>query len=176
MSFLRPLAAAVSLAALAACQQGIRTAMPWETPTVPPAEEALASQCAGDPVVAAQLDGAVNAARGAEGKTLLESAPRLQQIAQSHVCDMARLGRVDVEGSNGSSVVDRARAVGYPTCGVVQLVWRGGSPADAVANWLAREAQRTEILGQASRQLGSGHAVGVDGRTYYSVVLGDNCR
>ncbi|MCZ0963290.1 CAP domain-containing protein [Paracoccus benzoatiresistens] len=176
MSVFRTLAAAVSLAALAACQQGIPAAMPWQTPAVPPAEESLATQCAGDPAIAAQLDGAVNAAREVEGKTLLDSAPDLTQIAQSHACDMALLGRVDVEGSNGSSVVDRARAVGYPTCGVVQLVWRGGSPADAVANWLAREAQRTEMLGQSSRQVGSGHAVGADGMAYYSVVLGDNCR
>ncbi|WP_347138332.1 CAP domain-containing protein [Paracoccus sp. SSK6] len=176
MSVFRTLAAAASLAALAACQQGIRTAMPWETPTVPPAEEALAAQCAGDPAIAAQMDAAINAAREGGGKIPLTTAPLLTRIAQSHACDMALLGRVDVEGSNGSSVVDRARAVGYPTCGVVQLVGRGGSPADAVARWLAAEAQRTELLGQPSRQVGSGYARGADGLSYYSVVLGDNCR
>ena len=176
MSPFRILAATLSLAAVAACQQGIRTAMPWETPTVPPAEESLAAQCAGDPAIAAQLDGAVNAARGSQGKTPLAPAPLLAQIAHSHACDMAGRGRVDVEGSYGSSVVDRARAVGYPVCGVVQLVGRGGSPEDAVARWLAAEAQRTELLGQASRQIGSGHAVGADGTAYYSVVLGDDCR
>lgn len=175
MSPFRALAAAVSLSALAACQQGADLTMPWGQPE-PPVEEALAAACHGDAAIAAQLDGAVNAARETEGKTLLDSAPLLTQIAQSHACDMAALRRVDVEGSNGSSVVDRARAVGYPTCGVVQLVWRGGGPADAVANWLAREAQRTELLGQTSRQVGSGHATGADGVAYYSVVLGDNCR
>lgn len=159
---------------LSACGQGVDLRMPWGQPE-PPAEEALAASCQGDTAIAAQLDAAINAARQAEGKTLLDSAPLLTRIAQSHACDMAALGRVDVEGSNGSSVVDRARAVGYPTCGVVQLVGRGGGPADAVANWLAREAQRTELLGQTSRQLGSGHAVGADGAVYYSVVLGDSC-
>ena len=172
---IRPLAACLALSLLSACGQRVDLAMPWGQPE-PPAEEALAAACPADPAIAAQLDGAVNAARQAQGKTLLDGAPLLAQIAQSHACDMAGQGRVDVEGSNGSSVVDRARAVGYPTCGVVQLVWRGGSPADAVANWLAREAQRTELLGQTSRQVGSGYAIGADGAAYYSVVLGDNCR
>ena len=176
MAPFRLLAAAFGLAAVAACQQGIRTTMPWETPTVPPAEEALAAQCAGDAAMAAQLDAAVAAARDGGGKTPLAPAPLLAQIAQSHACDMARTGRVDVEGSNGSSVVDRARAAGYPVCGVVQLVGRGSGPADAVARWLSAEAQRTELLGQASRQIGSGYALGADGAAYYSVVLGDDCR
>ena len=75
---------------------------------------------------------------------------------------MAQRSRVDVEGSNGSSVVDRARAVGYPVCGVGQLAGRGGSPAEAVAGWLALGPQRTELLGQTSRELGSGQATGAD--------------
>ena len=170
----RIIAAALSLSVLSACQEGATLTMPGSQPE-PPAEQALAAACTGDAALAARLDAAVNAAREAEGKTLLEPAPRLAQIAQSHACDMAATGRVDVEGSNGSSVVDRARAVGYPTCGVVQLVWRGGGAADAVANWLVRDAQRTELLGQASRQVGSGQATGADGRVYHSVVLGDNC-
>ena len=174
MPAFRALAALLALSMLSGCGQGTGIALPWRQ-AEPPAEEALAASCTGDAAIAAALDGAVNAARQAEGKTLLDSAPLLAQIAQSHACDMAALGRVDVEGSNGSSVVDRARAVGYPVCGVVQLVSRGGSPGDALAAWLSQDAQRTELLGQTSRQLGSGHAVGVDGRTYYSVVLGDNC-
>lgn len=172
MSAFRAFAAAVSLSALAACQQA-GVAMPWGRAAAP-AEQALVAQCTGDAAMAAQLDAAVNAARQAEGKILLDPAPRLAQVAQSHACDMAALGRVDVEGSNGSSVVDRARAVGYPACGVVQLVGRGG-PADAVAGWLSQDAQRTELLGQPSRQIGSGVATGADGRPYFSVVLGDNC-
>jgi uncharacterized protein YkwD len=175
MPAIRPLVPFLALSLLAACGQEPALTLPWGQPE-PPVEQALAVSCQGDATVAPVLDGAVNAARQAEGKTLLDSAPLLQQVAQSHACDMAALGRVDVEGSNGSSVVDRARAVGYPTCGVVQLVGRGGGPADAVANWLRQDAQRTELLGQTSRQVGSGYATGADGTRYYSVVLGDNCR
>lgn len=175
MPAIRPLVPFLALSLLAACGQEPALTLPWGQPE-PPVEQALAASCQGDATVAPVLDGAVNAARQAEGKTLLDSAPLLQQVAQSHACDMAAFGRVDVEGSNGSSVVDRARAVGYPTCGVVQLVGRGGGPADAVANWLRQDAQRTELLGQTSSQVGSGYATGADGTRYYSVVLGDNCR
>ena len=49
------------------------------------------------------------------------------------------------------------------------------SAAQAVSGWLGTEAQRTELLGQTSRQVGSGSAQGAGGMTYYSVVLGDNC-
>ena len=168
----RFVAVIASLSALAACKPDLQ--VPWGAGTAP-AEQALAAQCPVNPTITARLDGAVNAARQAEGKTLLDSAPLLAQAAQSHACDMARTGRIDVEGSNGSNVLDRVRAVGYPACGVVQLVSRGGDPADAVAGWLRAEAQRIELLGQTSRQIGSGHAVGADGRPYYSVVLGDNC-
>lgn len=174
MTPFRPAAALLAVLILPACDPGRLPVLTGGRPA-PPAEESLAAQCTGDAARAAQLDAAVNAARAAEGKTLLDPAPALAQIAQSHACDMAERGRVDVEGSNGSSVVDRARAVGYPVCGVVQLVGRGGSPAEAVAGWLALGPQRTELLGQTSRELGSGQATGADGRIYYSVVLGDDC-
>lgn len=174
MSDFRILACAATVASLAACQQGTGMAIPWDRTTAP-AEQSLVAQCPADPAIGARLDAAVNTARQVEGKTVLDSAPLLAQVAQSHACDMAQTGRVDVEGSNGSNVVDRARAVGYPACGVVQLVTRGGTPDEAVRGWLRLEAQRTELLGQTSRQVGSGYAQGADGRAYYSVVLGDNC-
>lgn len=176
MPVFRPVAAFALLSVLAACQQGTGVALPWQTPSVPPVEEALAAECPADPAMATAMDEAINALRQQQGKTNLTQAPLLARIAQSHACDMARTGRLGVEGSNGSSVVDRARAVGYPTCGVVQLVAQNGSAAGAVALWNGQEAQRTELLGQPSRQIGSGSAVGADGRIYWSVVLGDNCR
>lgn len=172
----RPAAfASIALTVLAACQPATAPVWSRERPE-PPAEQALVGDCQGNEGAAAALDRAVNAARQSEGKTLLPAAPALSRIAQSHACDMARLAHVDVEGSNGSSVLDRARAAGYPTCGVVQLVWRGSSPEDALSAWMARDAQRTEVLDQTSRQIGVGVATGADGRVYHSVVLGDDCR
>lgn len=157
---------------LAACQ------VPGLTVTAPqaPAEEALAVECRGVPEAAARLSDAVNAARLSEGKTVLLLNADLERIANAHACDMARMGRADVAGSNGSNVVDRARSVGYPTCGVVQLVGAGGTPEGTVAAWLVPGPQREQVLGQLSYQIGSGVARGADGRLWHSTVLGNNCR
>lgn len=170
----------ISVAALAACQPGGRTdaeseLLIGEDNPVPPAEESLAAVCTGDAGLQAQMTDAVNAARAAEGKTLLATNADLTTIAQSHACDVAARGQATVAGSNGSSVVDRARAVGYPTCGVAQLVSVGGSPTGVVAGWLASKPHRVELLGQLSDEVGAGVIQGPDGRLWWSVVLGDDC-
>ncbi|WP_410216952.1 CAP domain-containing protein [Paracoccus sp. (in: a-proteobacteria)] len=144
--------------------------------TEPPVEEALAAQCSGDATLSARLSASVNAARSAEGKTVLEQNALLDQIALAHACDMAQMGRADVAGSNGSNVVDRARAVGYPTCGVAQLVGTAGTPEGAVATWLSATPQREQVMGQLSYQVGAGTVRGSDGRLWHSAVLGNNCQ
>lgn len=174
---LRQITTAAALVALTACTgpatglDGLLTADPQ-----PPVEQALAAQCQGDAQAGAAIAASVNATRLAEGKTELAADERLNRIALSHACDMAQRGRLDVAGSNGSNVVDRARAVDYPTCGVVQLVGRGVGPTAVVANWMAQPPQREQVLGQLSYQIGSGAVRGGDGQLWYSVVLGNNCR
>ncbi|WP_405405819.1 CAP domain-containing protein [Paracoccus sp. Ld10] len=164
--------AATCLLALSACQ------MPFPGMTAPqaPADQTLAAECRGDADAGMRLTAAVGAARAAEGKDALAANADLDRIALSHACDMARTGRADVAGSNGSNVVDRARSVGYPTCGVVQLVGAGGTPEGTVNAWLIPGPQREQVLGQLSYQIGSGVARGADGRLWHSTVLGNNCR
>lgn len=175
---LRHLIAASGLAALAACASTRPTGFDGYAgpPPEPPAEQALAAVCTGDAALGQQMNDVMNAARSDQGKTLLATDARLNQIAVSHACDMAQRGRLDVAGSNGSNVVDRARAVGYPTCGVAQLVGRGTSPSGVVSTWLGQQSQREQVLGQLSYQIGSGAVRGADGQVWYSVVLGNNCR
>lgn len=179
MSFHRFPVTLVCLLALGACQDAglgeIGAVMTGRQPETP-VEQSLAAGCTGDAAQSAVMGQAVNAARAAQGKTELDANEKLALIAQSHACDMARTGRVDVAGSNGSNVVDRARAADYRTCGVVQLVAKGGQAQDVMAGWLRSGPQRNELLGQLSLQLGSGYATGADGRGYWSVVLGNNCR
>lgn len=141
-----------------------------------PARQANAQQCLGNAANARAVEEAINAVRGAEGKVILTENPKLMEIAQAHACDVARMGRIQVQGSNNSSVVDRARAVGYPTCGVVQLVSTGSDPASVTANWMRSAPHRVQILGQNSTDIGAGVTTGPDGRQIYSVVLGHNCR
>lgn len=171
---IRHLTALTGLVALTACTPpgGLRPDPAVEAPV----EQALAAECVGDTALSAQMTASVNATRAAEGKTELASEARLDQIALSHACDMARSGRLDVAGSNGSNVVDRARAVEYPTCGVVQLVGRGASPVAVLGNWMAQPPQREQVLGQLSYQIGSGAVRGPGGQVWHSVVLGNNCR
>ncbi|WP_411836841.1 CAP domain-containing protein [Paracoccus sp. ME4] len=170
---IRPSLLIAGLLALPACQ-GV--GIPLRTAPTPPVEQALATECRGDAEAGMRLSAAVNAARLAEGKPDLAPQADLDRIALAHACDMARTGRADVAGSNGSNVVDRARSVGYPTCGVVQLVGAGGTPEGTVAAWMVPGPQREQVLGQLSYQIGSGVARGADGRLWHSTVLGNNCR
>lgn len=140
------------------------------------ADAALTGICGGDPSLQQAMIDAVNAQRGANGKTTLEIDDKLTQIAQAHACDIAARGQASVAGSDGSNIVDRARAVDFPTCGVAQLVAVGAS-ADSVAdNWALSIPHRDELLGQVSDKIGAGAARGPDGRIWWSLVLGDDCR
>jgi len=171
--------AMICLVMLAACEPGNRVSAETDPlgagDTAVPADQALAAMCSGDAGQQAAMADAVNAARAAQGKIVLAPNAKLNQIAQSHACDVAAMGRATVAGSNGSNVVDRARAVDYPTCGVAQLVSIGGSPSGVVAGWLGSEPHRVELLGQSSDEVGAGAARGPDGRLWWSVVLGDDC-
>ncbi|WP_157994747.1 CAP domain-containing protein [Paracoccus tegillarcae] len=186
MAFIRLTALTACAGLLAACQPGTNTTAitldggdlaPIET-GIPadPAAETLAGSCVRDDVQANALIEAVNAVRGAEGKVLLTENARLNTVAQSNSCDMARIGRVQVAGSNGSSIVDRARSVNYPTCGVIQMAWLGGSAFEAVATGMRSDAHREQLLGQLSDEIGAGITRGADGRNWWSLVIGDNCR
>ncbi|MFC0200477.1 CAP domain-containing protein [Paracoccus rhizosphaerae] len=165
----RPLLVLGSSLVIAACQPQI------PEPTAPIPEDGLAAMCSGVPEAGARLNQLVNGARLAEAKPALEISEDLNTIALSHACDMAMMQQADVAGSNGSNVVDRARAVGYPTCGVVQLVNVGTTPDGAVASWLIPGPQREQLLGQLSYEVGSGVARGPDGRLWLSTVMGNDC-
>ena len=171
----RTLAAIASLALLSGCDAVGLSPIGVAGDTAP-ASQSLAAQCAGDPAQAQAMQDAVNAARSVEGKITLVNNPRLAEIAQSHACDMVRMGQATVAGSNGSNVVDRARAVGYPSCGVVQLVTVGGDPAGVVNGWLTSQPHREQVLGQLSTDIGAGMTTGHDGRRWWSVVMGHDCR
>lgn len=177
MKFQSVFAFALSFTALAACQptDGYlpRFAdMPAETPSGP---EMAGMMCDGDPGLSQRVAEAINAARGREGKTLLETDETLSLIAQSHACDIAATGRATVAGSNGSNVVDRARAASYSSCGVTQLVSVDGSPEGIVGGWMSSVPHRTELLSQLNEEIGVGVTRGSDGRMWWSVVMGASC-
>lgn len=183
----RLIALSVCATLMAACQPGGgvsvagfslegRELIPVETGSpAHPAQETLAASCSHDGINAGAMVEAVNAVRGSDGKVILSAESRLDDVAQSHACDMVRSGKATVAGSNGSSIVDRSRAVGYPTCGVIQLVAVGGSASEVVSRWMASPPHREQLLGDLSDDVGAGVTLGPDGRRWWSLVIGDNC-
>lgn len=182
MTMMRLTALTACIGLLAACEPNPRTGaiqLDGEVETgIPaaPAGESLAASCVRDDAEADTLIEAVRAVRAAEGKVVLDESDKLNSVAQTHSCDMQRMDRVTVVGSNGSSVVDRARSVNYPTCGVIQMAWLGGTATEAVAAGMRSDAHREQLLGQLSDDIGAGVTVGPDGRRWWSLVIGDNCR
>lgn len=162
----------ISVMALAACGRD-RGAVPADSTL---SGDPGAAACTVDPLLQAGMIDAVNAARVGQGKTVLKVDDRLNAIAQSHACDVAASGQASVIGSDGRGIVDRARAVRYPTCGVAQLVSVGGSASGAVGQWLASVPHREQVLAQTPDEIGAGVARGPDGLLRWSLVLGNDCR
>ena len=187
MTIVRLTALTACVGLLAACQPDAGAApeftldgtelVPVETGNpADPAEQSLAAICSNDGIETDALVEAVNAVRGAEGKVILDGNAKLDKVAQSHACDMVSMGRATVAGSNSSNIVDRARSVDYPTCGVIQLVSVGGSASSVVAAWMQSPPHREQLLGDLSDEIGAGVTIGPDGRRWWSLVVGDNCR
>ncbi|WP_170167142.1 CAP domain-containing protein [Paracoccus methylarcula] len=166
------------MTALTACQpnEGVLSRITERFPAARTGQEMPAAICAGDPALGQRMTEAINAAREGEGKTLLDPDTTLSGVAQSHACDIAATGRASVAGSDGSNVVDRARAAGHPACGVTQLVSVGGTPEGIVGGWMASAAHRDELLAQLNRQIGVGVARDNAGRPWWSVVIDKDCR
>lgn len=173
--------AALSVAVGASCNRA-QSLGPDESPMIPLEEGEVVQiagpglACTGDAALADEMAQIINEVRGVGNKEILDRNGRLDTAAQDHACDMAMTGQASVAGSDGSNIVDRARAVNFPTCGVTQLVAMGGTPQGVVRNWLISAPHREQVLGQSNDDIGVGVTRGADGRLWWSVVLGDDCR
>lgn len=180
------IALAVPVLALGACSpDNLATAgdssrpasiTPMGDPSLPaPAVEALGPVCVpADPAQIAQMEERLNAERTALGRSPLKFKENLGFAAQAHACDMATMGRATVAGSNGSSVVNRVRAVEYRACSSAQVVGRGGDAYGQVNNWMAHRPDQEVLVHQKFDDAGVG-VVNMGGRLWWSVVLADRC-
>ncbi len=150
---------------------------PTGDPTLPaPAVEALGPVCApADAGMVAQMQQGLNAERVSLGRSPLTFRDNLAFAAQAHACDMATMGRATVAGSNGSSVVNRVRAVEYSACSSAQIIGRSGDAYSQMANWMAHEPDEEVLVHQKFDDAGVG-VVNMGGRLWWSVVMADNCR
>lgn len=123
-----------------------------------------------------------NAERQRAGLPPLHLEPRLTSAARIHASDMARTGRLDHTGSDGSDASTRATRVGYrwATQGgtVGENIAGAGplTPPTAMDLWLGSQLHRENIFGSQFADIGIGHAAGTGGQEWYAVVFGRESR
>ncbi|MFN3210992.1 MAG: CAP domain-containing protein [Roseovarius sp.] len=117
--------------------------------------------------------GWINAYRAAQGRPSLDVSAALSRAARMHAEDMARHGHFSHTGSDGSSVADRARRVGYRYCFIAENIARGQAGLDAVLNgWAASPGHRRNML---SRDAESVALVEAPGRVWVMVLGRAGC-
>lgn len=143
---------------------------PLPTPSV----ESLSAVCGpGDPAQVQAMLTAINAQRASLGREPVVLDSRLTTAAQSHACDMVQTGRLSVVGSNGNSVLDRARAVGYSACSSADTIGRGDAYS-LVSQWSGNPATRDGIVDKKFDHVGIGVQPGPGG-LWWAVNSGDSC-
>lgn len=89
--------------------------------------------------------------------------PRLTEAAQSHAEDMARNNYLSHTGRDGSSVADRALAVGYEYAFIAENIAQGFFSEEAVLEaWMNSPGHAANILDQRAEDFG----LGLEGDTW----------
>ncbi|MGA5899211.1 CAP domain-containing protein [Streptomyces venetus] len=117
-----------------------------------------------------------NAERVKAGCPKLKMNSALARAAQRHSADMARHNFVGHDGSNGSTMVTRARAAGYTGfSSLAENVAAGQKSAAAVVkSWMRSPGHRANILNCSLKHLGVGYAKksGTEYGTYWTQDFG----
>lgn len=120
---------------------------------------AVASPAAQSASEADRLLAAVNAQRVARHLPVLTLDARLTQAAMAHARDLARTGRFDHRGSDGSRVADRVTRARYRWSTVAENLAKTGtsSPRAVVEMWMNSRGHRENLLNRQCTQLGLAH-------------------
>ncbi len=104
---------------------------------------------------AQQVRQMLNGARAEAGLDGVTPSEQLEQAAMAHATDMARAGFFDHEGSDGSSVGQRAKRVGYGYCVIAENIAKGqNNVSEVFGDWLKSEGHRRNILNGQVREYG----------------------
>lgn len=115
----------------------------------------------------------INDQRAARNLPPVSPDPRLTEAAQNHACDSAARNRMGHKGSDGSTLADRARRVGYGYRELAENVAQGyPGPAAVIRGWMASQGHRRNILMRDATDAGLGLALGSDGDLHWVLVLG----
>ena len=116
-----------------------------------------------------------NAERSNAGLPALRASSRLNEAAQLHADQMARLGRLahDLSGAQYPRPEDRLAAAGYQWSAYAENIAMGQSTAAAAMDsWMRSSGHRANILSTSVTELGVGVARDSAGRPYYVQVFG----
>jgi uncharacterized protein YkwD len=100
---------------------------------------------------------------------------RLARAALAHSQEMARRNYFSHTGKDGAKVAARAEQAGYAWRGIGENLAAGqGTPALAVAGWLASPTHCANIMNAGFSQMGAAYAVNFDSDTgiYWTQVFG----
>ena len=97
----------------------------------------------------------------------------LTRAAQTHSSDMAARNSLSHKGSNGSSVGDRTKQVGYKWRNIGENVAVGYNSGSAVVKgWLDSPGHCANIMNQNFNEGGVSAVKGRDGKLYWTMVYG----
>jgi uncharacterized protein YkwD len=113
----------------------------------------------------------INRERGREALAPLESNGRLAAAAAAHAGEMARRGRLDHSGGDGSSPWDRIARVGYAYAAASEVVAAGQADHQTVVrDWMNSPGHRRALLG-AFTDCGVGSALSANGVRYWCAMV-----
>lgn len=123
----------------------------------------------------AQLLQLTNEQRRRAGLQPLRLSSKLGQAAQSHAGDMAKNNIFSHTGSNGSTMVDRIKSVGYSYSTIGENIAAGESnPQATIQQWMNSPGHRRNILNPSFTEIGFGYtaAPNTQYRHYWVQVFG----
>lgn len=112
----------------------------------------------------------VNAQRAQRGLAPLTWSDPVGEAAYVHSADMAKMGRMQHDGSDGSDAGDRLIAAGFRWSSWGETVGAGQStPADIVGAWMDSPPHKAILLGEF-RYVGVSKVLGANGVPYWTLV------
>lgn len=127
-----------------------------------------------DGTLAQQVLTLVNQRRCAAGLVPLALESRLTTAAQGHSSRMAQYNFFShTDPRNGSTMVTRVNATGYPWTTLGENIAAGQTSAQAVFNsWWNSTPHRNNMMNRAYREMGLGYAAGGTYGHYWTMVAG----
>ncbi|MEM8532861.1 MAG: CAP domain-containing protein [Chloroflexota bacterium] len=143
----------------------VPTAIP-QPPKVSPTVTPTQSPPSPDLSMVEQIVKLTNEERAKKGCPALKPNQKLNRAAQKHSNDMMQNGFFSHTGSDGSSVGNRVKEMGYSYRRIAENIARGyRSPEAVMEGWMNSSGHRANILNCSLREIGVGYTAD-DGSRY----------